>query len=664
MRSEDARMQHVHVDAKDPQAGGLEQDRTTTKNGHVDHEHHGNDHRGNEHHVEIDHHGNEHHLDHEPTGHEPLPIETQTAKDSDAVAPLDRHWAADIALLRLYVQRERKFLTLAVTGAALFAGATVGWSQAIARVVDRIIRPLLRKPSTTNSLRAIDFAKHNRLNFVLLLGLIGWARLGFAALRRFNAARAAHGNSHRWRELVVNQLLRQPLSFYRQHPTGTLLGAADNDPDAAVSVLHPLPYSLGVLCLLAISLAWLLYVDIPMALVSAVVLPLTLFLNERFQKRAESPNRAVQADVARLGGVVHETVDGISAIKALGLEPNRFAKARDQIRVLRDHKLEIVRLRSTVNTLQTNMPQLVNVGLVMIGAWRVRSQSMSVGDVVGIVSLYNLMIWPLQLLAWALFEMPRSRAGAQRIQALLDVPVPSLPIARPPKHHDDILDLDGVTLVHDDGRRALDNVSLRIPRGSITAVVGATGSGKSTLLNVLAGVDVPTTGTRGTATDRISLVFQEPLVLSGTIEHNLKLGVDVEASRTGEALKVADAVEFIRALPDGIHTRLGERGVSLSGGQRQRIALARALGRENDVVLLDDTTSSLDASTEAEVLSALSTTNLAPTMILVASRPSTITYADSVVLLDAGRIVAQGTHEELLANSTQYQQLVEALNGQ
>ncbi len=576
----------------------------------------------------------------------------------DAAPNKQSHWRTDARLVALYARREPKLFTLAVGGATLFALLTVGWSRTLGRVVDRVITPLLDGDALPS---AAALARDNKVELLLLLGGVGWFRLAAALLRRINAARLAHSSSHTWRRLVVEHLLRQPLSFYRRTPTGTLLGNADNDPDAATAVLHPLPYAIGVVALIAMALGWLASVDIPMAIVSAVVLPFTLFLNERFQNLAEGPNAAVQEDVADLAGVIHEMVDGISAVKALGLEAHMTERARPRIDRLRDHKLQIVRLRSTVNILEGVVPQFVNVGLVLMGAWRVDRGAMSVGDVVAVVSLYNLLVWPLLLLAWAMFDMARSRTGVARLEALLAEPVPVAPAALRPRESSDLLDLHSVSLVHDDGRRALDDVSVRIARGRVTAVVGATGAGKSTLLHVLAGLDAPTSGTRGSDTDRIAMVFQEPLVVSGSVEHNLSLGTSLDEPRVRVAMTTSGTAEFVDNLPDGRRTRLGERGVSLSGGQRQRLALARALSRENDVILLDDTTSALDAQTEARILDALRSTKSVPTMVLVASRPSTIAYADHVIVMDLGRVVAQGSHEELRETSPVYRALVDAL---
>jgi ATP-binding cassette, subfamily B, bacterial len=582
-----------------------------------------------------------------------------TASTAEPATPARRrHWRTDARLVALYARREPKLFTLAVTGSGLFALLTVGWSRTLGRVVDRLITPLLDGDAAPS---AVTFARENKVALLLLLGGVGWMRLAAALLRRINAARLAHRSAHTWRGMVVDHLVRQPLAFYRRTPTGTLLGNADNDPEAATAVLHPLPYALGVVVLIVVALGWLVSVDVPMAIVSAIVLPLTLLLNERFQSLAEGPNEAVQQDVAELAGVVHETVDGISAVKALGLEQHMTERAQPKIERLRDHKLQIVRLRSTVNVLEGAVPQFVTVALVLIGAWRVDRGAMSVGDVVAVVSLYNLLVWPLLLLAWAMFDMVRSRTGLARLEALLADPPPPMPRPSEPIHSDDVLDLRNVSLVHDDGRHALDDVSVRIARNRVTAVVGATGSGKSSLLHVLAGLDPPTTGVRGTATSRIAMVFQEPLVLSGTIDHNLALGQPLLDTRVDDALATSGADEFVDTLADGRRTRLGERGVSLSGGQRQRLALARALAQPNDVILLDDTTSALDAETEARILRSLRDTNAVPTMVLVASRPSTISYADHVIVMDAGRVVAEGTHEELRDSSSTYRSLVDAL---
>lgn len=585
------------------------------------------------------------------------PVVTRNARQTPT-SPKQRHWRTDGRLIALYARREPKLFALAVGGATLFALLTVGWSRTLGRVVDRVITPLLDGDALPS---AAVLAKENKVELLLLLGGVGWLRLASALLRRINAARLAHTSAHTWRRLVVEHLLRQPLAFYRRTPTGTLLGNADNDPEAATAVLHPLPYALGVVALIGIALGWLVSVDVPMAIVSAVVLPLTLLLNERFQNLAEGPNTAIQQDVGDLAGVIHETVDGISAVKALGLETHMIERSSVRIRALREHKLQIVRLRSTVNILEGAVPQFVNVGLVLMGAWRIDRGAMSVGDVVGVVSLYNLLVWPLLLLAWAMFDMARSRTGLARVEALLGEEVPDAPNTRRPLDEADLLDLQSVSLVHDDGRRALDDVTVGIRRGQVTAVVGATGSGKSTLLHVLAGLDAPTSGSRGSDTERIAMVFQEPLVVSGSVEHNLSLGALLDEPRVAAAMTTSGAQEFVGNLPDGRRTRLGERGVSLSGGQRQRLALARALSRENEVILLDDTTSALDAHTEARILDALRSTKSVPTMVLVASRPSTIAYADHVVVMELGRIVAQGTHDELRNSSPVYRSLVDAL---
>jgi ABC-type multidrug transport system fused ATPase/permease subunit len=205
-------------------------------------------------------------------------------------------------------------------------------------------------------------------------------------------------------------------------------------------------------------------------------------------------------------------------------------------------------------------------------------------------------------------------------------------------------------------------VTLHIRSGSTVAVVGATGSGKSTLIGILSGLERPTSGVVRSAQPRVAAVFQEPIVLSGPISDSLTMGHPVDRHRLDVALRVASA-EFIDDLPAGLQTKIGERGITLSGGQRQRVALARALADPSAVLLLDDTTSSLDAATEERVLQALADMepNARRTVVMVAARPSSISFADEIVVLDRGTVVGQGSHAELHANNDVYRTLYDAL---
>jgi ABC-type multidrug transport system fused ATPase/permease subunit len=206
----------------------------------------------------------------------------------------------------------------------------------------------------------------------------------------------------------------------------------------------------------------------------------------------------------------------------------------------------------------------------------------------------------------------------------------------------------------------LDHVSLQVPDGSVLAVVGATGAGKTTLVEVLIGLIAPTAGSVAHRPGRTAVVLQEPFLFAGSVRDNLTLGAAIDDAALWEALRLAAGAGFVRRLPQGLDTIVGERGVSLSGGQRQRIALARALVRRPTLLVLDDTTSALDPSTEAEVLANLRHELVDTTVLVIASRPSTIALADVVAFLAGGRLVALGPHRVLLEREPAYRELVEA----
>jgi ABC-type multidrug transport system fused ATPase/permease subunit len=569
-------------------------------------------------------------------------------------APSDgRHaYRAGWQLVRESIRRRPGTFAVAMAGASLFAILTVALAWAIGHLVDRVVVPVFSGDDVGGGTIATAVG--------IYVG-VSIARAVSVVVRRSFAAQWQHSVVASHRVDVVDRFVAQPLAWMRRRHTGDLLAASDNDPDAIVQLLAPLPFSVGSVVLIVASAGWLLVVDPVLGLIAVVVIPLIAAANVVFIRWAEAPAGRIQAAVADLSDVVHETVDGIAVVKVLGSAEERRTVTTARIEGLRAAKLVQLRLSVLFDTALELIPGLVSVTLILVGAMRARSGAASVGEVVSVVQLFERLIWPLRMLAFAAAALPRAVAGRARIGAVVDAPIERLPVPGRPARSDAVIELDGVRVVHDDGRVALDGIDLTIRRGSRVAVVGPTGSGKTTLLHVLAGLDAPTEGVVRRATEaKPVLVFQEPLLFSGSLRHNVEFGADLTDHHLRSALGSASAEPFVSALNDGLDTRVGERGVTLSGGQRQRIALARALARRPEVLLLDDTTSALDPTTEADVLAALRDPHLAGTVVMVAARPSGIALADEVVVLDQGVVADRGTHEELLERSPLYRSIVSA----
>jgi ATP-binding cassette, subfamily B, bacterial len=565
-----------------------------------------------------------------------------------------RGLGAGFRLVGRYIRLHPRPFTFAIAGSATFAVATVVSSWVLSRLTDELIRPAFRGESVP------------ALGVFSLFIAVGLLRVVSAITRRANAAFLRYDNLATWQRKVVRQLIDQPMSFFRRRPTGDLLAAAETDADAAVTVLSPLPYALGVIVLLVSASAWMLSIDWVIGLLALMLLPLLALSNHVFERKTYEPVEQIQQHLAVLSGGVHEMVDGFSAVKALGLEEQQRVKIGADIDRVAVAKLRALKIRVVFEGVQEVLLPTVNVGILLLGAYRVRDDALTVGEVAGVLGLFNLLVWPLRLLGFALAEVPRSLAGAARLDGLLNEPIPAAYVPALPFNNMHAYELRNVRLTHDDGRAALDGINLDIKHGTTVAIVGSTGSGKSTLLDLLAGLERPTSGDLRAATLKRSMVFQEPIVLSGSVADNLTLRMPVSDRALAAGITISEAA-FLDDLPHGHSTVIGERGVTLSGGQRQRLALARAIARDPDVLLLDDTTSALDASTEERVLTALGEASQqrghgeARTLVIVAARPSSISFADEIVVLDQGRVVAHGTHEELLESSDEYRALYEAL---
>ncbi len=548
----------------------------------------------------------------------------------------------------------------AMSSAILYAVGAIAFTVVLGRLTDDVIVPALDEGATD----------HDRLVAGLSVLLVIAVLRGAGVVgRRYFGAVAEYRTQRTDRRAVVEHYLGQPLSFHSRRPTGELIGHVDFDMDASTTLLKPLPFSVAVIVLVILSIVSLLVLHPLLAIVGLVLFPALALMNRIYTKHVEGPASRVQDRLSAVAGLVHESVDGVATVKALGLEDDEVLRMAQAAEALRHERLAVGRLRASFEPAIAALPSLGVVALLGLGGWLVSREAISVGDLVAAMTLFSILAVPVQVMGFMLEELPRSVIARGRIDGVLrDAQPPGGGTASVPTGP---LGLEVVDLTFGYGeQQVLHGVTLSVPAGAVVALVGSTGAGKSTVMSLLAGLYEPTHGTvrlGGTdlsTVDRSQLaaavvpVFQESFLFADSVTENIDMGAGHRPAEIAAAADDARADRFIRALPRGYDTVLGERGVTLSGGQRQRIALARALVRRPRVLLLDDATSAVDPRVEADILDRLRSAGLA-TVVIVAHRLSTIRLADTVVFMSDGRIRAHGRHDELLADP-EYEALVRA----
>jgi ATP-binding cassette subfamily B protein len=477
----------------------------------------------------------------------------------------------------------------------------------------------------------------------------------------------------RWFRRVTDTYLRVPLSYFGRQPTGRLLAHADADAERAVTVLQPLPFSLGIILLIGLSMVSLALIDPLLMLIGLALFPTLAVINQVYGRRVEVPAAHTQARLGEVSAVAHESFEGALVVKSLGLEDREVARLRRAAGELRAARLGVGRLRATFEPGLDALPNLGMVALVAVGAWRISTGDMTTGELVQAVALFGILSFPMRIVGFLLEELPRAVVAADRLEAVLAEPSrprPTPDAATPLPEGPLEVAVEGLTFGYAD-ERVLDGLDLVVAPGEVVALVGATGSGKSTLCHLLAHLYEPAAGyVRLGGVDlrraepasiraHVALAFQESFLFGDTVRENLSLGAPVPDDEIAWALARARADRFVARLPLGIDQPLGERGVTLSGGQRQRLALARALLRRPGLLMLDDATSAVDATIERQILDGLRD-SLHATTLIVAHRVSTIALADRVLFLEGGRIAASGTHLELVSGVPAYATLARA----
>ena len=555
-------------------------------------------------------------------------------------------------LINRLVRFHPKLFIIAVSGASLFALCTVASSIGLRWMIDRVI--LVRFEQNIVDLPALIAGS------VIVIG-IGLLRAFGVVVRRSYAGKAEWRTCETLTERVIDHIVAQPIEWHRKRMTGDIVARCGVDADASVAILAPLPFSTSVVVMMVVSASWMLFVDIPLGLVAVVVFPILLLLNVGYQRRIDRYYNLAQKELGSLSEAVHESFDGVMVVKSFGAEKRETQRLADISSRLRDARIDAIGIRSTFEAMLDAIPNLLNIALIVLGSYRVKSGNMSVGELSSFIYLFSLLVFPLRIIGYLFSEIPHSVAGWRRINEVLDEKLlrdPAMDIRS--TQHGVGIEIRDCCFGHQDQSPILKNLNLKIDQGRTVALVGATGCGKTTLLHLISGLISPTSGDIAVQSGGVSLVFQEAFLFAESLRYNITLDAQISTESVQRALEISQCNEFVVDLELGLDTTMGERGISLSGGQRQRVALARAIAQNRSVLLLDDTTSALDPNTEANVVTSLRQMSGHHTVVIVASRPSTIALADEVFFMDDGCIADRGSHDELLGRSAKYLNLIKA----
>lgn len=556
-----------------------------------------------------------------------------------------------VRILRSHIKTHPLPFAISVTGASVYAFMTVGMTIVIGKVTDRVLRPAFGRNGVSG--RTILWG----VGTVVLVASIRAAGIIF---RRYFAGMTSCRMQRTLQTRIVDKYQELPLRYHRSRPTGELMAHAEADVRASVEVINPLPYTTAVITLIVLAAVTLLLTDPFLALVGMVILPGLAVINRIYTRKIEDPATKAQQRIGDVSAVVHESLDGALVVKTLGREQAEVRRMTERAEQLRDLRISMGRLRASFEPGFETIPALGIVLILIVGAWRVSTHAVSIGELVQFVLLFELLAFPMRLIGFVLSDIPRAVVGYTRIEGVLHEPV-TLP------HAEERLPLPdgplGISARHVSfsyaSNRVLDDLSFEIAPKESVAIVGSTAAGKSTLAQLLVRLEDPDTGSirlggvdlrhldREPLRRNAAIVFQESFLFADSIHDNITLGLDVGDEEIRVAARLAQADAFIRELPRGYDTVLGERGVTLSGGERQRVALARALVRRPRLLILDDATSATDPTVEAAILGGLHR-ELQTTLVVVAYRVSTISLAERVLFLEGGRIAAEGSHPELL----------------
>ena len=513
----------------------------------------------------------------------------------------------------------------------------------------------------------IKAGERHRLTWLVgAILVLGVGRALLMAGRRLISGYQALGVEMDMRNRVYAKLLRLSFGVYDRHQTGQLMSRATVDLQ---SVRFFLGYGLIFFFQNAFTVVgvgiFVFVISWKLALVAMAISPILIALAYRYSHVSHPLLRDVQQKMADVATVAEENIVGVHVVKSFAQEHEEQAKFERRSEAVFELSVRANRQRAIYIPLLSFLPLLSQAAILLIGGHMVANHSLSIASFVRFNLYLAMLVMPLRALGMWIGQAQRATASGERIFEVLDEPedikdAPEAGALPPGAGH---VVFDGVTFGYDAGRPVLQDVSLELTAGRVVALIGHPGAGKTTLAALfprfydvqrgrvtIDGADVrdlKLTSLRSA----IGVIAQDPFLFSATVRENISFGrADATAEEVERAARLAQAHEFVEALPDGYDTVIGERGITLSGGQRQRIAIARALVVDPRILILDDATASVDATTESRIREGLREAMRNRTTIIIAHRLSTIALADEIVVLDDGRIVFHGTQAEAHAN--------------
>jgi ABC-type multidrug transport system fused ATPase/permease subunit len=526
--------------------------------------------------------------------------------------------------------------------------------------------------------RTVDEIRKGRTDLWPLAALILGAalvRAVFSIARRLVAGRVSLGVEYDLRNKLYAHLQSLELAFFDEQQTGQLMSRSTVDLQSVRFFLgYGLIFILQSLVTIGVAAAVMFAVNPGLAALALAPAPFIVVIAYRYGRRNRPASQEVQQRIAELSAEAEENVSGVRLVKAFAREARQAARFRRAAVRVFEQSMVSTRLQAFYNPFIGFMPNMGLAIILLVGGREAISGQITVGEFVAFYGYVVMLIAPVRMFGVSLAMAQRAVASGARVFEILDRQprmtsppgAPGLPAG------DGRVEFRDVSFSYSDGQEILSDVDLEVAPGTTVAVVGATGSGKSTLVSLVPrlydvtrgqvlvdGADVRDVDIASLRA-AVSVVSDDPFLFSATVRENIAYArPDASADEVLSAAQRAGIHDFIESLPNGYDTMIGERGLTVSGGQRQRLAIARALLKDARILLLDDATSSVDASTEAEIKRSLEGLMRRRTTFVIGHRLSTIALADEIVVLEDGRVEARGTHDELLERSDLYREIAQ-----